>query len=599
MRMYDIIAKKRDGGTLNHEELSFAVNGYVAGDVPDYQMSALLMAIYLRGMTDEETAMLTDVMAHSGDMVDLSAIAGIKADKHSTGGVGDKTTLVIAPIVAACGVKIAKMSGRGLGHTGGTIDKMEAVPGTRTSLTQEEFFKQVNEIGISVIGQSGKIAVADKKMYALRDVTATVGCIPLIASSIMSKKLAAGSDAILLDVTMGDGAFMKDLDGALELARQMVAIGTAHGRKVAALITDMDKPLGHNIGNALEVAESMAVLQGKGPADLTEVCLQLAANMLVLAGKGTPAECRAMAQAVIADGSAFAKCKEMFAAQGGDTRVLDDYSLFEQPAASFELLAEQDGYIVANDAEKIGSASVLLGAGRQKKGDPLDFAAGITLHKKRGDYVHKGESLATFYGAADKFDAAAAEYRSGLVYGPEKPEEAPLVYALVVSAQQEQIFLLLQLLGVGLGQHPALRRKIDDIWLFSDLLAHRPPTVVNGLTGHQHTHAAAMQPQVGAAVLIGGVVPYLVTVDFQLSRTDPTPDDAAVYHRLAHFGEQRRNVKPHSRPPSHHQKALPAGGSRSHHPPVPAAAPPAEYPVPAAPCHRQSGYGTPGSHPFR
>ena len=229
MRMYDIIAKKRDGGTLNHEELSFAVNGYVAGDVPDYQMSALLMAIYLRGMTDEETAMLTDVMAHSGDMVDLSAIAGIKADKHSTGGVGDKTTLVIAPIVAACGVKIAKMSGRGLGHTGGTIDKMEAVPGTRTSLTQEEFFRQVNEIGISVIGQSGKIAVADKKMYALRDVTATVGCIPLIASSIMSKKLAAGSDAILLDVTMGDGAFMKDLDGALELARQMVAIGTAHG----------------------------------------------------------------------------------------------------------------------------------------------------------------------------------------------------------------------------------------------------------------------------------------------------------------------------------------------------------------------------------
>ena len=219
MRMYDIIAKKRDGGTLNHEELSFAVNGYVAGDVPDYQMSALLMAIYLRGMTDEETAMLTDVMAHSGDMVDLSAIAGIKADKHSTGGVGDKTTLVIAPIVAACGVKIAKMSGRGLGHTGGTIDKMEAVPGTRTSLTQEEFFRQVNEIGISVIGQSGKIAVADKKMYALRDVTATVGCIPLIASSIMSKKLAAGSDAILLDVTMGDGAFMKDLDGALELAR--------------------------------------------------------------------------------------------------------------------------------------------------------------------------------------------------------------------------------------------------------------------------------------------------------------------------------------------------------------------------------------------
>ena len=265
MRMYDIIAKKRDGGTLNREELAFAVNGYVSRDVPDYQMSALLMAIYLRGMTDDETAVLTDVMAHSGDMVDLSAIQGVKADKHSTGGVGDKTTLVIAPIVAACGVKIAKMSGRGLGHTGGTIDKMEAVPGTRTSLTQEEFFRQVNETGIAVIGQSGHIAVADKKMYALRDVTATVGCIPLIASSIMSKKLAAGSDAILLDVTMGDGAFMKDLDSAIELARQMVAIGTTHGRKVAALITDMDKPLGRNIGNSLEVAEKYGGSAGQGP----------------------------------------------------------------------------------------------------------------------------------------------------------------------------------------------------------------------------------------------------------------------------------------------------------------------------------------------
>ena len=406
MRIYDLIAKKRDGGTHTREELEAIVNGFVSGEVADYQMAAWMMAVYLRGMTNEETAELTDVMAHSGVMVDLSPIPGIKVDKHSTGGVGDKTTLVIAPVVAACGVKIAKMSGRGLGHTGGTIDKMESVPGTRTALSQEEFFAQVNKIGLSVIGQSEGIAVADKKMYALRDVTATVSCIPLIASSIMSKKLASGSDAILLDVTTGTGAFMKTVDQSIELAELMVAIGTHHGRRVAAMITDMDTPLGHNIGNSLEVMESMDVLKGKGPADLTEVCLQLAANMLVL-------------------------CKEMFAAQGGDTRVLDDYSLFEQPAASFELLAEQDGYIVANDAEKIGSASVLLGAGRQKKGDPLDFAAGITLHKKRGDYVHKGESLATFYGAADKFEAAAAEYRSGLVYGAEKPEEAPLVYALV------------------------------------------------------------------------------------------------------------------------------------------------------------------------
>ena len=423
MRIYDLIAKKRDGGTHTREELEAIVNGFVSGEVADYQMAAWMMAVYLRGMTNEETAELTDVMAHSGVMVDLSPIPGIKVDKHSTGGVGDKTTLVIAPVVAACGVKIAKMSGRGLGHTGGTIDKMESVPGTRTALSQEEFFAQVNKIGLSVIGQSEGIAVADKKMY--------VSCIPLIASSIMSKKLASGSDAILLDVTTGTGAFMKTVDQSIDLAELMVAIGTHHGRRVAAMITDMDTPLGRNIGNSPEVMESMDVLKGKGPADLTEVCLQLAANMLVLAGKGTPAECRAMAQAVIADGSAFAKCKEMFAAQGGDTRVLDDYSLFEQPAASFELRAEQDGYIVANDAEKIGSASVLLGAGRQKKGDPLDFAAGITLHKKRGDYVHKGESLATFYGAADKFEAAAAEYRSGLVYGAEKPEEAPLVYALV------------------------------------------------------------------------------------------------------------------------------------------------------------------------
>ena len=416
MRIYDIIAKKRDGGTHTRAELETLINGYVAGDVPDYQMAAWMMAVYLRGMTDEETALLTDVMAHSGEMVDLSPIAGIKVDKHSTGGVGDKTTLVIAPIAAACGVKIAKMSGRGLGHTGGTIDKMESVPGTRTALSQEEFFAQVNRTGIAVIGQSENIAVADKKMYALRDVTATVSCIPLIASSIMSKKLASGSDAILLDVTTGTGAFMKTVEESVQLARLMVSIGAHHGRKVAAMITDMDTPLGHNIGNSLEVIESMEVLKGRGPADLTEVCLQLASYMLVLAGKGTPEECRAMAQQVIADGSAFAKCKEMFAAQGGDVRVLEDYSLFAQPAATWELLADADGYIVENDAEKIGTASVLLGAGREKKGDPLDYAA---------------DSLATFCGEPSRFAAAEAAYRSGLKIGPEKPADLPLIYAIV------------------------------------------------------------------------------------------------------------------------------------------------------------------------
>lgn len=434
MRMYDIIAKKRDGGVLDRAEIAFAVNGYVSGDVPDYQMSALLMSIYLRGMTDEETAVLTEVMARSGDMVDLSAIAGVKADKHSTGGVGDKTTLVIAPIVAACGVKIAKMSGRGLGHTGGTIDKMESVPGTRTSLTQEEFFRQVNDIGIAVIGQSGQIAVADKKLYALRDVTATVGCIPLIASSIMSKKLAAGSDAILLDVTMGDGAFMKNLDDAIELARLMVSIGTAHGRKVAALITDMDKPLGHNIGNALEVAESIAVLKGRGPADLTEVCLQLASNMLVLAGRGDLTACRALAERALADGTAFVKCRQMFAAQGGDTACIDDPGKLAAAKYRYALTAQDEGYIAKNDVEKIGNASVLLGAGRIKKEDAIDFAAGIVMHKKLGDYVRPGDAICTFY-ADDPalFPAAEEMYRGGLILSDTKPALPPLVYARVTA----------------------------------------------------------------------------------------------------------------------------------------------------------------------
>ena len=431
MRIYDLIAKKRDGGAHTRAELEQLIGGYVSGQVPDYQMAAWMMAVYLRGMTDEETAILTDVMARSGEMVDLSPIAGVKVDKHSTGGVGDKTTLVIAPIAAACGVKIAKMSGRGLGHTGGTIDKMESVPGTRTALSQEDFFAQVNRTGIAVIGQSENIAVADKKMYALRDVTATVSCIPLIASSIMSKKLASGSDAILLDVTTGTGAFMKTVEESIQLARLMVSIGAHHGRKVAAMITDMDTPLGHNIGNSLEVIESMEVLKGRGPADLTEVCLALAGQMLVLAGKGSPAACRAMAKAAIADGSAFAKCKEMFAAQGGDVRVLEDYSLFVQPAARYDLLADADGYITENDAEKIGTASVLLGAGREKKGDALDYAAGIILHKKRGDRVRRGDVLATFCGAPERFAAAEAAYRAGLVIGPDKPKDLPLIYALV------------------------------------------------------------------------------------------------------------------------------------------------------------------------
>lgn len=435
MRMFDIIAKKRDGGVLSREELEFAVMGFVNGQVPDYQMSALLMAIYLRGMTEKETAQLTDVMAHSGDMVDLSAISGIKADKHSTGGVGDKTTLVIAPIVAACGVKIAKMSGRGLGHTGGTVDKMEAVPGTQTAVDRERFFAQVNEIGISVIGQSGNLAPADKKMYALRDVTATIGCVPLIASSIMSKKLAAGSDCILLDVKTGNGAFMKTLDDSIELAKAMVSIGQHNGRKVAALITDMDTPLGHNIGNSLEVIESVEVLKGHGPADLTEVCYQLAANMLYLAGKGSLEECRRMAEEAIASGAAYEKLKQMFAAQGGDVSVLDDPDKFQKAKFSRPLLAAESGYLVRMNTEMVGNASVCLGAGRITKEDTIDFAAGIVLHKKTGDKVEAGECLATLYADhEEKFAAAEEMFRAALTFGP-APEPVP---ALVMARVTEE-----------------------------------------------------------------------------------------------------------------------------------------------------------------
>lgn len=435
MRMFDIIAKKRDGGVLSREELEFAVMGFVNGQVPDYQMSALLMAIYLKGMTEKETAQLTDVMAHSGDMVDLSAISGIKADKHSTGGVGDKTTLVIAPIVAACGVKIAKMSGRGLGHTGGTVDKMEAVPGTQTAVDRERFFAQVNQIGISVIGQSGNLAPADKKMYALRDVTATIGCVPLIASSIMSKKLAAGSDCILLDVKTGNGAFMKTLDDSIELAKAMVSIGQHNGRKVAALITDMDTPLGHNIGNSLEVIESVEVLKGHGPADLTEVCYQLAANMLYLAGKGSLEKCRRMAEEAVASGAAYEKLKQMFAAQGGDVSVLDDPDKFQKAKFSRPLIAAESGYLVRMNTEMVGNASVCLGAGRITKEDAIDFAAGIVLHKKTGDKVEQGECLATLYADhEEKFAAAEEMFRAALTFGPE-PEPVP---ALVMARVTEE-----------------------------------------------------------------------------------------------------------------------------------------------------------------
>lgn len=434
MRMYDILAKKRDGGILTDEEIQFFIDGYVSGAIPDYQASALLMAIFLKGMTPHGTAALTRSMAQSGDLVDLSSIDGIKVDKHSTGGVGDKTTLIVAPVVASLGVRVAKMSGRGLGHTGGTVDKLESIPGFRTTLDREAFFDVVRRVGVSVIGQSGNLAPADKKLYALRDVTATVNSIPLIASSIMSKKIAAGSDRILLDVKTGSGAFMKTLEDSIALAKEMVSIGEHVGRRTVALITDMDRPLGCAIGNALEVCEACETLQGRGPADLTEVCIELAANMLWLAEKGELAQCRSLAKQQIANGEAFAKLKEMVQAQGGDTSVLDDPSRFDRSNVCYEVLAQREGFLYAMDTEKCGIASVELGAGREKKEDPIDYSAGIVLRKKVGDFVRKGEVLASFYSSEEsKCRTAEQTFTQALRIQDARPEQTALIHTRVTA----------------------------------------------------------------------------------------------------------------------------------------------------------------------
>lgn len=432
MRMYDLIMKKRNGEALTKEEIQYMVTEYVDGKIPDYQMSAFLMAVYFKGMNEEETLAMTQAVAHSGDMVDLSGIEGMKVDKHSTGGVGDKTTLVIAPIVASCGVKVAKMSGRGLGHTGGTVDKMEAIPGMRTSLDREEFFDVVNKTGLSVIGQSGNLAPADKKLYALRDVTATVDSIPLIAVSIMSKKLAAGNDGILLDVKTGSGAFMKTVEDSIALAKEMVSIGENAGKKMAALITNMDIPLGHNIGNSLEVIEAVETLKGKGPADLTEVCLQLASNMLYLAGKGTEEECRALAENAIKSGAALKRLVAMVEAQGGDSEVILNTDKFAKAPYVYEVKAEKDGYITHIDAEGCGIASAMLGAGRETKESEIDYTAGIILHKKTGEQVKKGDVLAALYTSKEElFKAAAEKYKKSIFIEDEAPKKEPLVYARV------------------------------------------------------------------------------------------------------------------------------------------------------------------------
>lgn len=432
MRMYDIIHKKRNGGELSEEEIRFFIEGYTDESIPDYQAAALCMAVYFRGMTPKETSILTLAMAESGDQIDLGGIEGFTVDKHSTGGVGDKTSLIVVPIVASCGGKVAKMSGRGLGHTGGTVDKLESIPGFRTELNPDDFIKQVNGIGLCIVGQTGELAPADKKLYALRDVTATVESIPLIASSIMSKKLAAGSKGIVLDVKTGSGAFMKTVEESENLAKEMVAIGKSAGRSVTAVITNMDIPLGDSVGNSLEVIEAIKTLKGEGESDLTEVCLTLAAQMLSMVTGEDEKTCYSMAKGAIDNGLAINKLREMISAQGGNANVVDDYSLFKQPKYTAEIFSECDGYIEHTDAEKIGIASVILGAGREKKGDPIDPSAGIVLKKKTGDYVKKGEPLAVFYTDDEsKIEGAKQEFLDAFTFGNERTQPQKLIYKII------------------------------------------------------------------------------------------------------------------------------------------------------------------------
>jgi len=395
--MYDIIVKKRDGYPLAKAEIDFFVHGYANGEIPDYQASALLMAVYFQGMDDEESAHLTMAMARSGDMLDLSEIDGVKVDKHSSGGVGDKTTLCLIPLVASCGVPIPKMSGRGLGHTGGTIDKLEAIEGFNVEMTKEQFIRQVNDIGLAIIGQSENLAPADKKLYSLRDVTATVNSIPLIASSIMSKKIASGADKIVLDVKVGSGAFMKDVNSARKLAKTMVEIGKNVGKETVALLTNMDEPLGFAIGNALEVKEAILALKGEGPKDLTELMLELGAHMVVLGEKADSLEeAKAMLKTNIENGKALQYFKRLVEAQGGNAEVIDTLS-FKEATYQIDVFAKEAGYVAEIAADELGRASMLLGAGRRTKDDVIDLSVGLYLHKKVGDRVTKGEVLCTIH----------------------------------------------------------------------------------------------------------------------------------------------------------------------------------------------------------
>ncbi|MCL2565692.1 MAG: thymidine phosphorylase [Defluviitaleaceae bacterium] len=439
MRTIDLINKKKSGKPLSADEISFIIDGFTNGIIPDYQMSALLMAICFKGMNPRETAELTLKIAHSGELVRLPSIGGIKVDKHSTGGVGDKTTLIISPIVAACGVSVAKMSGRGLGHTGGTIDKLGAIPGFKTALNREEFGEIVKGVGVCITSASENIAPADKKLYALRDVTGTVDSMPLIAASIMSKKIASPSDAVLLDVKTGKGAFMTSLGEAVELAKIMVDIGEFAGKKTNALITNMDIPLGESIGNTLEIIESVEVLKGRGDADLASVCKLLAAHMLLLADKGSLEECVKLVEEALKSGRALAKFMEMVEAQGGKL----DFNNFDNlPKASIihKIKSPRTGYICEMDALSAGIASSVLGAGREREDSEIDYGAGIWLHKKYGDYVEEGELLATFYTSDNsKIEAAAEKFMEAIKFDSTKPPQIKLIYAFVSKAGVEYL----------------------------------------------------------------------------------------------------------------------------------------------------------------
>lgn len=432
MRMVDIIVKKRSGEKLTKEEIDFFVRGFTDGQIPDYQASSLFMAILFKGMDKEEISLLTDAMLHSGDTIDLSPIEGIKVDKHSTGGVGDKTSLVLGPLVASCGVKLAKMSGRGLGHTGGTLDKLESIPGLSIAVEKDRFVRQVNDIGIAIVGQTGSLVPADKKMYALRDVTGTVESIPLIASSIMSKKLASGSDTILLDVKFGSGAFMKTLDQARNLAHTMVDIGDHLHRDTRAIITDMNEPLGMAIGNSLEVIEAIRTLKGEGPADLVELCSKAGAIMLMQAKKvGTFEEGLAMIEEKISSGAGLEKLAQLVKAQGGDESYVYHPEKFQTAAHVVEVRSDKDGYVREINALEIGEAAMKLGAGRATKEDVIDPAAGILLSRKVGDKVTRGELLCRVYTNKEEYEDVLDEIKESFKLSDEPVQVSPIIYEIV------------------------------------------------------------------------------------------------------------------------------------------------------------------------